>query len=156
MEAAGYMFPFLQREPRHHCCGGIIKMSLADPVWEVFGLGNGSQTCVARSEFLIASSVGSLLSLPLGFQPHNGQKFKGGKHFKTLAMAQWVKNLPAMQETQKMQVRSLGGEDPLEWEMGAHSSILTWEISHTEEPSGLLSSGSQRVGHDCMTKQQQS
>ena len=104
MEAAGYMFPFLQREPRHHCCGGIIKMSLADPVWEVFGLGNGSQTCVARSEFLIASSVGSLLSLPLGFQPHNGQKFKGGKHFKTLAMAQWVKNLPAMQETQKMQV----------------------------------------------------
>ena len=67
-------------------------MSLADPVREVFGLGNGSQTCVARSELLIASSVGSLLSLPLGFQPHSGQKFKGGKNFKTLAVTQWVKN----------------------------------------------------------------
>lgn len=81
------MFPFLQREPRNHCCGRILKMSLADPVREVFGLGNGSQMCVGRSELLIASSVGSLLFLPLGFQPYSGQKFKGGKHFKTLAMA---------------------------------------------------------------------
>ena len=120
-------------------------MSLADPVREVFGLGNGSQTCVARSELLIASSVGSLLSLPLGFQPHSGQKFKGGKNFKTLAMTQWVKNLPVMQETQEMQVRSLGGEDPFEWEMGTHSGILAWEISCAEEPSGLLSSGPQRL-----------
>ena len=35
-----------------------------------------------------------------------------------------VKNLPAMQETQEMQVRSLGLEDPLEEEMATHSSIL--------------------------------
>ena len=99
-------------------------MSLADPVREVSGLGNGSQTCVARSELLIASSVGSLLSLPLGFQPHSGQKFKGGKNFKTLAVTQWVKNLPVMQETQEMQVRSLGQEEPLKEEMATHSNIL--------------------------------
>ena len=49
-------------------------------------------------------------------------------------MAQAVKNLPAMQETQ---VRSLGWEDPLEEEMATHSNILAWEISGTEEPGGL-------------------
>ena len=49
-------------------------------------------------------------------------------------VAQMVKNLPAMQETQ---VRSLGWEDPLEKEMATHSSILAWKISWTEEPSGL-------------------
>ena len=49
-------------------------------------------------------------------------------------MAQMIKNLPAMQETQ---VQSLGGEDPLEKEMATHSSILTWKIPWTEEPGGL-------------------
>ena len=46
-------------------------------------------------------------------------------------MVQRVKNLPAMQETQEtqeMQVQSLGQEDPLEKEMATHSSILAWEI----------------------------
>ena len=56
-----------------------------------------------------------------------------------------VKNLPAVQETC---VRSLGQEDPLEKEMAAHSSILAWRIPWTEEPGGLQSMGSQRVGHD--------
>ena len=60
-------------------------------------------------------------------------------------MAQTVKNLPAMQETQ---VRSLGWEDPLEKEMATHSNILAWGISWTEEPGGLQSMGSQRVRHD--------
>ena len=50
-----------------------------------------------------------------------------------------------MQETQ---VPSLGGEDPLEEEMATHSSILAWEIPWTEEPGGLQSRGSQRVGYD--------
>ena len=59
-------------------------------------------------------------------------------------MAQLVKNLPAMQETR---VQSLGWEDPLEKGMETHSSILTWEIPWTEEPGGLQSMGSQRVGH---------
>ena len=56
-----------------------------------------------------------------------------------------VKNLPAMQE---MWVQSLGREDPLEMEMATHSSILAWEILWTEEPGGLRSMGSQRVGHN--------
>ena len=48
-----------------------------------------------------------------------------------------VKNPPAMQELQKMQVRSLGQGDPLEKSMATHSSILAWEIPWTEEPGGL-------------------
>ena len=69
-------------------------------------------------------------------------------------MAYQVKNLPAMQETQEMWVRSLGWEDPLEEEMTTHSSILAWRIPWTEEPGGLQSTGSQRVGHDLATEQQ--
>ena len=45
-------------------------------------------------------------------------------------------------------VRSLGWEDPLEKEMATHSNILGWKISWPEEPGGLKSMGSQRVGHD--------
>ena len=58
-------------------------------------------------------------------------------------MAQEVKNLPAMQEIQEIQVQSLGWEDPLEEEMAIHSSILAWKIPWTEEPGGLQSIGSQ-------------
>ena len=47
-----------------------------------------------------------------------------------------------------MRVRSLGGEDPLEEAMAAHSSVLAWRILWTEEPGGLQSVGSQRVRHD--------
>ena len=53
-----------------------------------------------------------------------------------------------MRETQ---VQSLGQEDPLEKEMATHSSILAWRIPWTEEPGGLQSMGSQRVGHDRVT-----
>ena len=56
-----------------------------------------------------------------------------------------VKSLPAVQETR---VQSLGQEDPLEKEMATHSSILAWRIPWTEEPGGLVSVRSQRVGHD--------
>ena len=55
-------------------------------------------------------------------------------------MAQIVKNLPAMWETQ---VQPLGQEDPLEKEMATHSSILAWRIPGTEEPGGLHSIGSE-------------
>ena len=41
-----------------------------------------------------------------------------------------------------------GWEDPLEKEIATYSSILAWEIPWTEEPGGLQSMGSQRVGHD--------
>ena len=61
------------------------------------------------------------------------------------AMAQTVKRLPAMQETQ---VQFLGQEDPLEKEMAIHSSTLAWKIPWTEEPDRLESMGSQRVGHN--------
>ena len=63
-------------------------------------------------------------------------------------VAQMVKNLPAMQETQ---VQFLGQEDPLEKGMATQSSILPWRIPWTEEPGGLQSTGSQRVRHDWAT-----
>ena len=56
-----------------------------------------------------------------------------------------VKDMPAMQETW---VQSLDWEDPLEKGMATHSSILAWVIPWTEEPGGLQSTGSQRIGHD--------
>ena len=57
-------------------------------------------------------------------------------------MAQMVKNLPAMQETQ---VQILRRDNPLEKEMAAHSSILAWRIPWTEEPGRLQSVGSQEL-----------
>ena len=63
----------------------------------------------------------------------------------TSLVAQMVKNLSAMQETQ---VRSLGQEDPLEKGMATHSSILAWGIPWTEESGRLQFMGSQRGGHD--------
>ena len=60
-------------------------------------------------------------------------------------MAQTVKHLPVTQETW---VQSLGQEDPLEKEMATHSSTLAWKIPWMEEPGGLQSMGSQRVGHE--------
>ena len=60
-------------------------------------------------------------------------------------VAQMVKRLPTMQETQ---VQSLGQEDLLEKEMATHSSILAWKIPWMVEPGRLQSIGSQRVGHD--------
>ena len=53
-----------------------------------------------------------------------------------------------MQETQEMLVQPSSQEDPLEEIMATHSSILVWGILWTEEPGGLQSMGSQRVGHD--------
>ena len=63
-------------------------------------------------------------------------------------VTQLVKNPCAMQETW---VRSLGWEDPLEKGTATHSSILAWRIPGTEEPGGLPSMGSPRVGHDWAT-----
>ena len=62
-------------------------------------------------------------------------------------VAQTVKRLPTMWETQ---VRSLGGDDPLEKEMATHSSTLNWKIPW-EDPGKLQSMGSQRVGHNWAT-----
>ena len=59
-----------------------------------------------------------------------------------------VKNPPAMQKIQETWVWSMGQEDSLEEGVATHSSILAWRIPWTEEPAGLQSMGSQRVGHD--------
>ena len=67
------------------------------------------------------------------------------KNTRANLVAQSVKNLPAAQETR---VRSLAREDSLEKEMATHSSILARKIPRTEEPGGLQSTGSQRVGHN--------
>ena len=60
-----------------------------------------------------------------------------------------IKNLPANAgDIRNREVPSLGGEDPLVEGMATHSSILTWTIPWTEEPSGLQSMGLQRVRQD--------
>ena len=64
---------------------------------------------------------------------------------RTSLVAQMVKNLPVMQETQ---VQCLGQEDPLEKGIATHSSILAWRIPWREEPGRLQCIGSQRVEHD--------
>ena len=63
----------------------------------------------------------------------------------TSLVAQTVKRLPTMRETQ---VQSLGWEDPLEKEMATYSSTLAWKILWTEECGRLQPMGSQGVGHD--------
>ena len=60
-------------------------------------------------------------------------------------MAQMVKSLPAIQETQ---VQSLDWDDPLKKRMATHTSVLAWRVPWTEEPDGLQSKGSQRVEHN--------
>ena len=74
----------------------------------------------------------------------NSTPIKTKKKLGASLVAQMVKRVPAMRETQ---VRSLGREDPLEKEMATHSSILAWKISWME-PDRRQSMGSQRVGHD--------
>ena len=64
---------------------------------------------------------------------------------RTSLVAQMVKHVPTMRETQ---VQSLGQEDPLEKEMEIHPSTIAWKIPWTEELGRLQSMGSQRVGHD--------
>ena len=59
-----------------------------------------------------------------------------------------VKNPPSVEETQEIQVWSLGQEDPLQEGMATHSSILAGKIPWTEEPGRQQSMASQRVGHD--------
>ena len=70
-------------------------------------------------------------------------------------MTQWVKNLPAMSETQETRVQSLGREDPLEEVMPTHSSILAWEIPWTRSLAGYRPWDCIRVRHNLVTKEQQ-
>ena len=63
-------------------------------------------------------------------------------------VAQWAKNLPAIQESQETPVRFLGQQNALEEGIATHSSVPAWRIPSTEEPGRLQSVGSQKVGHD--------
>ena len=81
---------------------------------------------------------------------HERQSASGSEHLS------WARGLPRwhswsrtflpMQQRQEMQIQSVGGEDPLEKEMATHSHILALAVPWTEEPGGLQSIGSQRVG----------
>ena len=74
------------------------------------------------------------------------QKFSVGVVFKTWCSSKRI--CRPMQETLEMWIQSLGQEVSLEEVMATHSSILAWKTPWTEEPGGLQSKGSQRVGHD--------
>ena len=69
----------------------------------------------------------------------------GNSCYEASLVAETIKTLLAMQETT---VQSLGQEDPLEKGMATYSSILAWESPWTEEPGGLQSMWSQRVGRN--------
>ena len=101
--------------------------------------------CVGSDSKESACNEGDLASIPgLGRSPGEGHGNPLQYSWGSL-VAQTLMNLPAMQETW---LRSLGWEDTLEEGMATHSSTLAWRIPWTEEPSGLQSMGSQRLGHD--------
>ena len=108
-----------------------------DWLWGKLGLFLMLRAMLSKSLILFSvDGRGSVRSLLVDLRPNYGG---------TSLVAQRLKSLPPIQETR---VRSLGQEDPLEKEMATHSSILAWEIPWTEEPGGLQSTASQRVGHD--------
>ena len=102
-------------------------------------------TSISRVEGLMASLVAELVKNLCAMQETPGS---------------WVRKIPWRRDRlptpvfagdsdgKEDWVRSLGWEDPLEKGMAAHSSILAWRIPRTEEPDGLQSMGSPRVGHD--------
>ena len=118
-------------------------------LWVSLGLKEPS--CQEKMKWLLirmspSSSLFLSLSLSLGILWSFSTYFINQvRRLRASLVAQSVKNLPAVLETR---VRSLGREDPLEEEMATPSSILAWRITWIEEPGGLQSMGSQRVGHD--------
>ena len=81
------------------------------------------------------------------FSPHNNPVSGNYNYLWDLQVALVVKNPLANAGDIRDQVQSLGQEDPLEEGPATHSSILAWRIPWTEEPGGLQSMGSQKVGH---------
>ena len=89
---------------------------------------------------------GSSSGVPCGFGPSSTRPPTVGlRSIRAALVAQKVKHLPAMQETW---VQFWGWEDALEKGTASHSSILAWRIPWTEEPGGIKSMRSQRVGHN--------
>ena len=96
-----------------------------------------------------------MLSVNLEFQLHTDSGERSGRQINSpikYRFPWWLSGKESAYNTgdamQEMWVRSLSREDPLEEEMATHSSIRAWEIPLTEEPGGLQSIGSRRVGHD--------
>ena len=92
------------------------------------------------------STIGMIYVFRFTFLFQNNDNFDTKSVFSLVA--QMVKNLPA---TWEIWVWSLGQEDPLEKELATYSSVLAWRIPWTEEPGGLQSTGSQRIGYNWMT-----
>ena len=113
--------------------------------------------CLILQKIVLENLLGWRVSSPpswnirmcpyLGIRSLQVKLFRWG-HTGASLVAQTVKNLPAIQETW---AQSLSWEDPLKKGMATHSSILAWKIPWAEEPGGLQSMGSQRVGHDWVT-----
>ena len=108
-------------------------------------------SCILSSNKLTSKVSFCCVSVAQGIRIHRltsqGDKYLGTVKYILWAfpVAQMVKNLPAMWETR---VQPLGWEYPLEEGTATHSSILAWRIPWIEEPGGLLSMESQRVGHN--------
>ena len=98
-----------------------------------------------RMDWLDLLAVQGTLESLLHHHSSKASSLRCSAFFMTSLVAQMVKRLPAIQETQ---VLSLGWEDLLEKEMATHSSIPAWRIPGTEEPGRQQSMGSQRVRHD--------
>ena len=71
-----------------------------------------------------------------------------------MGLPRWLRGQESKCQAQERQVPSLGWEDSLEEEMATHSSHLAWGNPRTEEPGRLQSTGSQRISHGLVTKQQ--
>ena len=128
-----FFFLILQLDPQtlFLLTGLELKSANRGPWGKVVDLNEGEETILPLS-----------LSLSLFFFfPF----LHGSKPTEGFLVTQLVKNLPTVQE---IRVQSLGLEDRLEKEMATHFSILAWKIPWTEEPGGLQTMGSERVGHD--------
>ena len=122
---------------RHRKCEGIELCLLhSEPKW--------SQCDHYHPPLLVAMSLLHVVhDSEAGSLSHTYEYIYGA-----FLVAQMVKNLPAMWETQ---IRSLGQEYPLEKGMATDSSILNWRITWTEEPGGQMAMSSWRAGHDWAT-----
>ena len=119
---------FLKKKPRSKLLCYPHLLQAVSPLWPGFNSRSGKPF-----SFL------SPCHLPTPLQDHTSLYFP---------VAQMVKNLPAVLETR---AQSLGWKDPLEKGMATHSSILARRIPWMEEPGGLQSPGSRRVGHNWAT-----
>ena len=117
------------------------------------------EKCLNKLDFIFLAfipSVHSLSTLLVSVQQivwvHAKSLFDGLSGNWTSLVAQMLRRLPTMQETQ---VQSLGWEDLLEKEVATHCSILAWKIPWMEDPGRLYSPwGLQRVGHDWASEQE--